>query len=66
MTVAAALLPLAVLVFWIGLYPRYFLDRMAPALSTATAAAAQVIRDEAAPAVAETQVNIREVPRRAD
>jgi NADH-quinone oxidoreductase subunit M len=61
----AALLPLAVLVFWIGLYPRFFLDRMAPALSTATAAAEQVIRDETAPTVAAKQASFQEVPRRA-
>jgi NADH-quinone oxidoreductase subunit M len=31
----AALLPLAVLVFWIGVYPKFFLDRMTPALRQA-------------------------------
>ncbi|GIW93004.1 MAG: NADH:ubiquinone oxidoreductase subunit M [Pirellulaceae bacterium] len=36
-----ALAPLAVLVLAIGLYPKYFLDRMAPSLGPATAAAAQ-------------------------
>ena len=35
----AALVPLAILVFWIGLYPKYFLDRMAPSVNAATAAA---------------------------
>lgn len=35
----AALLPLAILVFWIGLYPKYFLDRIAPSINAATAAA---------------------------
>ena len=34
----AALVPLAILVFWIGLYPKYFLDRMAPALDASTVA----------------------------
>ena len=27
-----ALSPLVVLVFWIGLYPKFFLDRLAPAV----------------------------------
>ena len=35
----AALVPLAILVFWIGLYPKYFLDRMAPSVNAATTAA---------------------------
>jgi NADH-quinone oxidoreductase subunit M len=34
----AALLPLAILVLWIGLYPKYFLDRMAPTLHESMAA----------------------------
>jgi NADH-quinone oxidoreductase subunit M len=37
----AALLPLAVLALWIGLYPKFFLDRMGNSLSEAAAAAAQ-------------------------
>ena len=37
----AALAPLAILVVWIGVYPRFFLDRMAPALKTNTAAAVE-------------------------
>jgi NADH-quinone oxidoreductase subunit M len=36
-----ALAPLAVLIFWIGLYPKYFLDRMQPTLNPLTAAAAK-------------------------
>ncbi len=36
-----ALAPLAILVLVIGLYPKYFLDRMAPSLQPATAAASQ-------------------------
>jgi NADH-quinone oxidoreductase subunit M len=39
----AALLPLAILVFWIGLYPKYFLDRMAPTLKSSTSAVARSI-----------------------
>lgn len=35
----AALLPLVVLVFWIGLYPKFFLDRMEPSIRSATSAA---------------------------
>ena len=42
----AALLPLAILVFWIGLYPKFFLDRMAPALADTSAAAISVLQDE--------------------
>jgi NADH-quinone oxidoreductase subunit M len=33
----ASLVPLAVLVFWIGLYPKFFLDRMAPTVNNLTA-----------------------------
>jgi NADH-quinone oxidoreductase subunit M len=62
----AALMPLAVLVFWIGLYPRYFLDRMTPALNSATAAAERIVRDQSTPAVAASQASLQEVPRRAD
>ncbi|MFP6674002.1 MAG: NADH-quinone oxidoreductase subunit M, partial [Pirellulaceae bacterium] len=40
----AALLPLAVLVFWIGLYPKFFLDRMAPSLNRVTFAAEEEVR----------------------
>lgn len=35
-----SLLPLVVLTFWIGIYPKFFLDRMAPALNYSTSAAA--------------------------
>lgn len=41
----AALAPLAVFVFWIGLYPQFFLTRMRPALDSLTNQAAQVARD---------------------
>jgi hypothetical protein len=34
-----ALAPLAVFVFWIGLWPDYFFDRMAPTLDRSAAAA---------------------------
>lgn len=34
----AALLPLAILVFWIGLYPKFFLIRMEPTLSSSLTA----------------------------
>ena len=40
----AALLPLVVFVFWIGLYPKFFLDRMAPALHDLTTAAEEEVR----------------------
>ena len=39
-----ALLPLAVFVFWIGLYPKFFLDRMAPTLDRLTKAAEEEVR----------------------
>lgn len=38
-----ALLPLAVLAFWIGLYPQFFLSRMTPALTHSTSAAVAVM-----------------------
>ncbi len=38
-----ALAPLAVFVFWIGLYPKFFLDPMAPALDRSTHASQQCI-----------------------
>jgi NADH-quinone oxidoreductase subunit M len=37
----AALVPLAVFVVWIGLWPQFFLDRMAPTLNQITARTAQ-------------------------
>jgi len=42
----AALAPLAVMMLWIGLYPKFFLDRMAPALQQATAQAAAAVEGE--------------------
>jgi NADH-quinone oxidoreductase subunit M len=42
----AALAPLAVFVFWIGLWPQFFLDRMAPTLSGATRAARAAVAAE--------------------
>ncbi len=36
-----ALAPLAVFIFWIGLYPKYFLDRMQPTLNPIAAAASR-------------------------
>jgi NADH-quinone oxidoreductase subunit M len=38
-----ALTPLAVFIFWIGLYPKYFLDRMQPTLNPIVAAASKSI-----------------------
>jgi NADH-quinone oxidoreductase subunit M len=40
----ASLLPLAVLVFWIGLYPKFFIDRMATTLDGLTVAAEEEVR----------------------
>ena len=40
----AALAPLAVLVFWIGLYPQFFLQRIQPGLHHSTRAATEVAR----------------------
>jgi NADH-quinone oxidoreductase subunit M len=40
----AALVPLAILVFWIGIYPQFFLRRMAPALDASTLAARQALQ----------------------
>lgn len=39
----AALVPLAVFVFWIGLWPNYFLQRMAPTLDRAAEPARQAV-----------------------
>lgn len=39
-----ALVPLAVFVFWIGIYPQFFLRPMAPSLNQATMAAQQIVR----------------------
>jgi NADH-quinone oxidoreductase subunit M len=55
-----ALAPLAVLVFWIGLYPRFFLDRMAPALNYSTAAAQQVVGRASAPAAVAAHLTLEE------
>ena len=60
-----ALLPLAVLVFWIGLYPRFFLDRMAPALNYSTAAARQVADSAETSATLASHSSTEEVSRRA-
>jgi NADH-quinone oxidoreductase subunit M len=44
----SALLPLAVLVFWIGICPQFFLRPMAPSLNQATVAAQEIIDRAAA------------------
>ena len=41
-----ALVPLAVFVFWIGVYPQFFLEPVAPALERSTRIAQQLVRDE--------------------
>jgi NADH-quinone oxidoreductase subunit M len=40
----ASLTPLAVLVFWIGLYPQFFLQRIQPGLQHSLRAATEVVR----------------------
>ena len=40
-----ALAPLVVFVFWIGVYPRFFLDRMRPTLEPLVRGAAVAIED---------------------
>lgn len=45
-----ALAPLAVLIFWIGLYPKYFLDRMQPTVNPLAASAAEKL-EAAAPQI---------------
>lgn len=60
-----ALVPLGILVFWIGLYPKFFLDRMGPALDNVTADAVRVAdAKDAVPAVAAETV-AQEIARRA-
>jgi NADH-quinone oxidoreductase subunit M len=39
-----SLAPLAVIALWIGLYPKFFLDRMAPSLTEISAAAQEPVR----------------------
>jgi NADH-quinone oxidoreductase subunit M len=41
----AALVPLAVFVFWIGLHPEFFLARMRPAIDPLASGAAQAYQD---------------------
>ncbi|MCP4189403.1 MAG: NADH-quinone oxidoreductase subunit M [Planctomycetaceae bacterium] len=53
-----ALVPLAILVFWIGLYPKFFLDRMQPALDYSTQAARQAVDNS--PAKLALRQNIEE------
>jgi hypothetical protein len=55
-----ALLPLAVLVFWIGLYPQFFLDRMAPALEYSTMGANRVARSNIVPEAIARQLPAKE------
>lgn len=43
-----ALVPLAIFAFWIGLYPKFFLDPVAPALEQSTRVAQQVVLDDVA------------------
>ncbi|HZZ71680.1 MAG TPA: NADH-quinone oxidoreductase subunit M [Pirellulales bacterium] len=44
----AALAPLIVFVFWIGLQPEYFREKMSPSIAAATQAAAQQVAEEVA------------------
>src|SRR5258708_31080370 len=41
----AALAPLVVFIFWIGLHPEFFLDRMRPTLEPLASRAAQALDD---------------------
>jgi NADH-quinone oxidoreductase subunit M len=50
----AALVPLAVFVVWIGVQPRFFLDRMQPTLNPITDAVAERWPSSATPATATT------------
>ena len=52
----AALVPLAVFVFWIGLHPEFFLSRIRPAIEPLTRPAAEALAElesSALPAVAD-------------
>jgi len=48
----AALAPLLVFVFWIGIYPKYFFDKMVPALDELTTAASEAADSHAVRSVA--------------
>lgn len=52
-----ALAPLAVFVLWIGLYPKFFLDRMAPSLRQAAAATEEPVRALYAPTERRAQLD---------
>jgi NADH-quinone oxidoreductase subunit M len=45
----AALVPLVVFIFWIGLHPEFFLERMRPALEPLARSAVQALDERAAP-----------------
>jgi len=61
-----SLLPLAVLAVWIGLFPGFFLERMAPALHNSTnAASALIVQPPTADTVALTRDPSQEMMRRA-
>jgi len=47
----AALTPLVVFIFWIGLYPGFFLDRMAPTLNEITSRPAAIQAEESSPRI---------------
>jgi NADH-quinone oxidoreductase subunit M len=50
----AALVPLAVLVFWIGIYPQFFLRRMEPSVAPIAAALAEAKASRAEAVAAKT------------
>jgi NADH-quinone oxidoreductase subunit M len=65
----AALVPLAVFMFWIGLDPEHFLSRMQPTLAPMSAGALQALDQktlEPRPAVAQTHPTAGEVPTRVE
>jgi NADH-quinone oxidoreductase subunit M len=59
------LLPLAVLTFWIGLYPQFFLNRMTPALMHSTSSAVAIMDSAASPASIATEQPAKETLSRA-
>ncbi|MCH7539168.1 MAG: NADH-quinone oxidoreductase subunit M, partial [Proteobacteria bacterium] len=58
----AALVPIAVLVVWIGIYPQFFLRRMEPSIAPIAAALAKAKASRTESVAARTSVQLRTLP----